>query len=173
MPARRPVSRDREREVHGRGISHTHFQWEVLASCCSAPASSRSECFRDTTAGQGNSTPHPEGSTEQPDSVHAPERNSCIGDSGVWAPRHWSIVAEDGKMGSSKPPTRSVRSRPRSRHFPVVLLYLATGGRAWLEGRKKIDLLIHTSLKISCTRVMARATRYQRHIDNSTKHCQL
>jgi hypothetical protein len=105
-------------------------------------------------------------------SVHAPERSSCIGDSGVWAPRHWSIVAEGSKMGSSKPPTRSVRSRPRSRHFPVGLPYLATEVGPSSKG-KKIDLLIHTSLKISCTRVMARTTRYQRHIDNSTKHRQL
>src|SRR6266849_585117 len=88
--------------------------------------------------------------------VHAPERNSCIGDSAVWAPRHWSIVAEDSKMGSSKPPTQSVRSRPRSRHFPVVFLYLATGSDLARRMKKKIDLLIHTSLKISCTRVMAR-----------------
>jgi hypothetical protein len=55
-----------------------------------------------------------------------------------------------------------------------VLLFLATGGSGLARRRrKKINLLIHTSLEVSCTRVMPRTTRYQRHIDNSTKHPQL
>ena len=55
-----------------------------------------------------------------------------------------------------------------------VLLYLATGGPGLARRRKKkFDLLIHTSLKVSRTRVMPRTTRYQRHIDDSTQHRQL
>jgi hypothetical protein len=110
---------------------------------------------------------HPNGDKEPT----PPERSSCIADLGVWALHHWSIVAEDSKMVLLKLPTRSARSRPRWRHFPVVFLYLAP-----VEARtpkKNSDLLIHTSFKISRTRIMARTTRYQRHIDNAAKHRQL
>lgn len=144
-----------------------HFRLEVSGSCCFAPASSISGCFRDTIERNQSFT---NGQIAQD---HIPERSSCIGDLGVWAARHRNIVAEDCTTVSSRPRTRSVQFRPRSRRFPAAVIHPLAGGNVPNVKRNVSDLLVHASLAVSCARVMARTTRYQRYIDDSAEHRQL
>ena len=67
---------------------------------------------------------------------HVPERSSCIGDLGVWAPHHRSIVVEDCITVSSRPRTRSVQFQPRSRRFPAAVIHSLAEGEC-AERKKK------------------------------------